>query len=85
MKYRAKKLSTGEWAVFAGSKYFTSTVTDNKKEAEQQALIKSIQWYEDMKRDAWEELLKISETDKYENECKPIGYDCFVNLGDLLC
>lgn len=34
MKYNAKQMNDGKWAVFTGKKYFTSTVTDDKNEAE---------------------------------------------------
>ena len=45
MKYKAGKLSNGNYAVMCGSKYFTSTVTESKEEAEQKALKMSAIWY----------------------------------------
>lgn len=46
MKYRAKQLSNGQYAVFTGRKYFTGTVTDSKTEAERNAFIESMRWHQ---------------------------------------
>ena len=46
MKYKAQQLNNGNYAVVAGSKYFTDTETDSKEQAEKMAIIKSMQWYQ---------------------------------------
>lgn len=46
MKYKTVKLLSGKYAVSAGRKqYFSDTVRDDEKEAEKEALIMSMQWY----------------------------------------
>ena len=46
MKYNAKRMENGNWAVFCGkTKYFTDTETDNKQDAEKQARIESLLWH----------------------------------------
>ena len=45
MKYKAKQLNNGKWAVFSGKKYFKSTVTDNKNDATILACERSAQWH----------------------------------------
>ena len=46
MKYKAKQLTSGDFAVFSGNnKYFTDTVTADKKMAKKMALMYSAQWY----------------------------------------
>jgi spore germination cell wall hydrolase CwlJ-like protein len=42
MKYKAQQLNNGNWAVMAGSKYFTSTETDSQEQAEKMAIIATI-------------------------------------------
>ena len=46
MKYKAKQLSNGQYAVFTGRKYFTATVTNSKTEAERNAFIESMRWHQ---------------------------------------
>jgi hypothetical protein len=46
MKYKSGQLTDGKYAVFAGSKYFTRTVTDTKDKADKQAFIESIRWHQ---------------------------------------
>lgn len=50
MKYSAKQLSNGNWAVFAGKRYFTSSETADKQQAEIEAIHRSGCWYEDQIR-----------------------------------
>ena len=51
MKYKAKKITigehTGKWAVFAGSRYWEHTCTDDQNESEKAALRMSACWYRD--------------------------------------
>ena len=63
MKHQAKRLITGEWAVFSGRKYFINTVTKSKEYAKQQALIRSIKWYINQAHEAWAQLEDIAEKD----------------------
>jgi len=74
MKYKAKPLNDGTYAVFEGRKYFTSTVTDNKANADKQALIMSAQWYYHMAELAFDEAEKNNLLGEYDT--------C---LGDWLC
>lgn len=46
MKYKADKIHTGQYAVCTGSKYFPSTVTDSKEEAEKLAIVESLLWHQ---------------------------------------
>ena len=49
MKYRADTVTIEgqtKWAVFSGKKYFIHTVTDSKKDAEQQAIVRSAIWHQ---------------------------------------
>ena len=83
MKYQAKKNSRGKWAVFQGRKYFPMTVTEDELEARQRALVMSMQWYEQQKIIAWEELVKIA-GDEFDNTVKLIWCDDTATMGDLL-
>ena len=60
MKYQAKQLKDGDWAVFTGKrKYFADTVTSEKFEAAKEALEMSARWHQkqmDKCRKEWEEL-----------------------------
>ena len=47
MKYKAKQMKNGKWAVFTGKQYFTDTVTENKHDATVRALEMSGCWYRD--------------------------------------
>jgi hypothetical protein len=47
MKYNAKQLSNGKWAVFAGKQYWPSTVSETKEEAHIWAIKKSAIWHRD--------------------------------------
>lgn len=49
MKYKARQLNSGKWAVFANTKeYFTDTVRETKLQADAEALRQSAIWYRDM-------------------------------------
>ena len=74
MKYKAQQLTNGQYAVFEGRKYFTSTVTDIKESADKQALIMSAQWYYSMAEKAFDEAEKEGLLGEYDG--------C---LGDWLC
>ena len=41
MKYNAKQLDDGKWAVFTGKHYWPSTITESREEAHRQAIIKT--------------------------------------------
>lgn len=58
MKYAAKKLNSGQWAVFAGKQYFISTVTDDKEYAEERALVMSAAWHQIQMDKVHKELIK---------------------------
>jgi hypothetical protein len=46
MKYNAKQLSNGQWAVFAGKQYWEHTVSDTKEEAHIWAIKESAIWHQ---------------------------------------
>ena len=46
MKYSAKQLSNGKWAVFSGKKYFINTVHNNEFYVKRRAIELSAQWYQ---------------------------------------
>ena len=47
MKYNAKQFENGNWAVFKGSKYWPTTITESREEAHRQAIIKSAIYHRD--------------------------------------
>ena len=47
MKYKAKQLSNGKWAVWIGKRYFQSTTTDEFQDADYRALCMSGRWHRD--------------------------------------
>ena len=84
MKYQAKKNRRGKWAVFQGRKYFLSTSTDDELEAKQRALVMSMQWYEQQKDLAWDELKKISGCVNGDNVVKLNWSNNYATKSDLL-
>ena len=46
MKYNAKQLNNGQWAVFTGKQYWTHTVSDTKEEAHIWAIKESAIWHQ---------------------------------------
>ena len=46
MKYNAKQLNNGQWAVFTGKQYFPHTVADTKGEAHIWAIKESAIWHQ---------------------------------------
>ena len=82
MKYNAKQLEDwlhaddpdGEYyAVFTGRKYFTDTVTTNKKDAERSAITMSMQYH-------------YNEATRIYMEAEEAGVDFQgANFGDILC
>lgn len=78
MKYKVCLVESGKYAVDATrGKYFTNTVCDTRAEAEEQALIKSMQYYYDMAHEAYDRLQTLHEN----NEMKNRLYD----FSDYLC
>lgn len=47
MKYTAKKLNNGDWAVFTGERFFLETQTKSEKEAKIKACELSAQWHQE--------------------------------------
>jgi hypothetical protein len=47
MKYHAKQLATGQWAVWYGSRYFPNTITSDAVKAQSSALVMSARWHQD--------------------------------------
>ena len=45
MKYQAKQLRDGNWAVFSGKSYWRNTVTENERNAKVEALHMSGRWH----------------------------------------
>ena len=76
MKYKAKQMRDGKWAVFTGSNYYISSVTESKQDAEEEALIRSMRWYHDKAQETYGKLEKLNPT-KYG--------DYKTSMSDLLC
>ena len=79
MKYNAKQLMDDEYpqvkfyAVFTGKRYFTDTVTTNKKDAERSAITMSMQYH-------------YNEATRIYMEAEEAGVDFQgANFGDILC
>lgn len=68
MKYKVTTLKDGSFAVDAGrGRYYVNTVTKDIKEAEKQALVKSMNWYNDQLIRAFEHGVKVGLFDDGEN------------------
>ena len=74
MKYNAKQLSNGNYAVHSGKSYYPSTETPDERVAKKQALIMSAQWYYQQAEAAYAEAEANDLLDQYDT--------C---LGDWLC
>ena len=74
MKYNAKQIESGDWAVFTGSKYFINYICDTEAEAKKMALKLSAQWYYLQAESAYSQAEKEGLLDEYD------GF-----LGDWLC
>jgi hypothetical protein len=71
-KYNAKPINATEYAVFAGSSYFTHTVTTNENDAKIQAAMKTAHWHQ-------------AQMDKMEKVLEKLGaFDDGANFGDLM-
>ena len=88
MKYQAKQLVSGKWAVMAGNKkYFTDTV-GTESFARQQAAILSAQWYQKQIDLCFKMIEQQSTSDcgKYIQLLNKEGNPCGTcELGDFLC
>lgn len=84
MKYIAKKNAIGKWAVFQGKRCFLGTMTDNELVARQTTLVMSMEWYNEQKEIAWEELKKISEVDESGEKVRLVDYEDFSKMSDFL-
>lgn len=74
------------YAVKAGKdKYFTSTLTASKLEAEQRAIIMTMQWHQDQMYKAWDALKEAAITDAHEENVRLYGDEGFSSMADLLC
>jgi len=63
MKYKARQMSNGKFAVFAkGTQYFEATVRDTQEEADIQACIVSADWHRMQMDKCQVEWEKIQET-----------------------
>ena len=70
MKYTAKKLKDGRFAVFTGRKYFFHSITSDLNQAKIAALKLSARWYRDQADKAHKELEKLGQIDNHD----PYGY-----------
>ena len=80
MKYKAKKLANGNWAVCTGKNYdFWDTETPDESIAKELVIVRSLQWHHNQA----EKLFQLLESDY------PEKYDNYDNekssMGDLLC
>ena len=77
MKYKAKQLKDGKWAVGTGKSYFADMVYNNMKEAQIAACEESARWHQqqmDKCETEWERL-------KTENKTPPTWSE----WGNILC
>ena len=65
MKYKADQLNNGKYAVFTGKRYFPSTVTDSKEQAEKSAMVESMCWHRDQMDKIW---LQADKSGYFEDE-----------------
>lgn len=74
MKFRAKEMKSkpGHYAVFYGKKFYTNTVTTDKREAEITALHMTGQWHDQQILEVEAKLRKLGAL----NENDPRGYLC---------
>lgn len=63
MKYNAKQMNDGNFAVFTGKQYFTDTITSNERDAHVRALQLSAQWHQEQIDKAMNELDKLGAID----------------------
>ena len=70
MKYRADQLANGQYAVFTGKRYFSTTLTDIQSEAEIRALEMSGAWYREQADAAHTRLTELDAVDSTD----PYGY-----------
>ena len=88
MKYQAKRLSNGSWAVFSGKRYFTGTETVIENEAIEEALIRSMIFYQGQMDNAFGILEthcnKMNGIASNTNEILMTN-GASVSYGDLLC
>lgn len=68
MKYKAKQVKDGYWAVFTGKQYFVNTVTSNKATAEKSALVMSAHWHQDQIDKIHKEMLKKGFAEEMNDE-----------------
>lgn len=69
-KFTAKQLHSGEWAVFTGKSFFTSTVTAFENEARIAAAHRTALWHQ-------------AQMDKAEKEMRKLGaFDNGTDFGD---
>lgn len=65
MKYNVTQLKDGSFAVDAGrGKYFTSTKTTDKNEAERQAVIMSMNWHREQMEKAYKQGVRFGLLDE---------------------
>jgi len=57
MKYKAKQLNNGNYAVFAGKSYYPDTETEIKEQAIKAAIEYSVRWYHDEAIKAFDKLV----------------------------
>ena len=88
MKYRAQQFKevqnevAGKWAVWTGKRYYKDTLTDSKAEAQEQAIIKSMQYHHWEAHDLFDKLCKLYPS-KY-TQCGSSVKDR-ENYGDMNC
>lgn len=90
MKYNAKQMPDGKWAVFAGKKYFVNTVCDTENDAIIKACEMSAQWYQvemDNCQKIWEETHRANgKVDHYDDNRTPeTAMDFWNEWGNVLC
>ena len=76
MRYKAKKIKYGEqkgkWAVWKGKKYYISTITDKKIDAQYTAIAWTAHYHQSQIDECDEAMDKLGLLDHYD----PSGYRC---------
>lgn len=86
MKYKAKEIRPGVWAVVNSNhtKYWKNTVTEVERDAREDAAMMNFNHYTYLRDEAWAKLKKLCPENDY-GEIKPKGHDDFVSKYDLEC
>lgn len=85
MKYSVKQIESGEWAVFnRKGAYYTFTVSSTKLAAEQHKQLYIMRDAQEIIDQAWDKLVKMSDSSEYDESVRLVGSDSYSTKGDFL-